>query len=210
MTNVLILSKTKMNNGNCCIGGITIPDGIPVRLLSANGQYFPQTIWLEPRQIISINYVTPSNLVPPHIETIHVTKGTYSQTMPDKETMLDRIDALGFPIWRGGPTVLFQGCLEWQTNGRGYISHSNIPTNSVGFWIPDKDLVLSVDSYGNHLYEYANVGEHFFIKYVGYPNAENTIPAGTLVRVSLAKWWRKDAATEERCYLQLSGWYDFP
>ena len=36
------------------------------------------------------------------------------------------------------------------------------------------------------------------------------IPAGTLVRVSLARWWRPEDSEpnfEERCYLQLSGWY---
>ena len=35
------------------------------------------------------------------------------------------------------------------------------------------------------------------------------IPAGTLVRVSLAHWWRPedDHTGELRCYVQLSGWF---
>lgn len=47
----------------------------------------------------------------------------------------------------------------------------------------------------------------FSIKYVGFAEPINKIPAGTLVRVSLARWWRPTETSEERCYLQLSGWY---
>ena len=45
------------------------------------------------------------------------------------------------------------------------------------------------------------------IPYVGCAEAIDLIPAGTLVRVSLARWWRPEGMNEERCYLQLSGWY---
>ena len=33
------------------------------------------------------------------------------------------------------------------------------------------------------------------------------IPSGTLLRVSLARWWKKYEEEEKKCYLQLSGWY---
>ena len=33
------------------------------------------------------------------------------------------------------------------------------------------------------------------------------IPLNTLVRISLARWWVPAGMSEERCYLQLSGWY---
>lgn len=210
MTNVLILSKTKMQNGNCCIGVITIPEGIPLRLLSANGHYFKDDIGLEIRQIFSIRYVTPNNLIAPHIETVHVTSGNLVETLPRNETMLQRIQSLNFPIWHGVPQNLFEGLLKWQDNGRGYISRPEIPTNSVGFWISDKDLTHHVDGYGNNLYEYPDFFDTAVIKYVGFQIPADTIPAGTLLRVSLAKWWQKDANTEHRCYLQLSGWYDLP
>jgi epoxyqueuosine reductase len=42
------------------------------------------------------------------------------------------------------------------------------------------------------------------------PPPPPTIPAGTLVRVSLARWWRPDAndtSFPERCFVQLSGWF---
>ncbi|MFH1320564.1 MAG: hypothetical protein ABII90_07920 [Bacteroidota bacterium] len=47
------------------------------------------------------------------------------------------------------------------------------------------------------------------ISYVGFQNPVDKIPAGTLVRISLARWWSPNE-DEERCYLQLSGWYDLP
>ena len=46
--------------------------------------------------------------------------------------------------------------------------------------------------------------------YVGFEEAVETIPAGTLVRVSLARWWDTNGTTEDRCSLQLSGWYGLP
>jgi len=46
------------------------------------------------------------------------------------------------------------------------------------------------------------------LPYVGFASPVDTIPAGTLLRVSLARWWDKYGETEERCSLQLSGWYD--
>ena len=46
------------------------------------------------------------------------------------------------------------------------------------------------------------------IKYVGLQPTEDIIPKGTLLRVSLARWWSpNDVEVENRCYLQLSGWY---
>ncbi len=46
------------------------------------------------------------------------------------------------------------------------------------------------------------------IPFVGLQEPIDEIPAGTLLRVSLARWWSPNENTEERCYLQLSGYYD--
>jgi len=44
--------------------------------------------------------------------------------------------------------------------------------------------------------------------YVGFEPKVNLIPAGTLMKISLARWWKpEDSDMSERCYLQLSGWY---
>ena len=47
------------------------------------------------------------------------------------------------------------------------------------------------------------------ITFVGFQNPVQLISAGTLLRISLARWWApNDDDVEERCYLQLSGWYE--
>ena len=47
------------------------------------------------------------------------------------------------------------------------------------------------------------------LTFVGFQEPIGTIPAGALVRVSLAHWWRPedDHSGELRCYVQLSGWF---
>lgn len=41
----------------------------------------------------------------------------------------------------------------------------------------------------------------------GFQTPLDYIPQGTVLRMSLANWWKKGDSDEERCYLQLSGWY---
>lgn len=44
--------------------------------------------------------------------------------------------------------------------------------------------------------------------YVGFQNEIDTITTGSLVRLSLARWWTKNNSVDKRCYLQLSGWFN--
>ena len=48
-----------------------------------------------------------------------------------------------------------------------------------------------------------------YIPYVGLGDTPDIIPEDTLIRLSLglSHWWSKDGETEERCYLQVSGFY---
>ncbi len=69
------------------------------------------------------------------------------------------------------------------------------------------DLRLSVDGGGSYYHHVAGY-EDRRLKYVGAERAIPVIPAGTLIRVSLARWWAPEGSEmEERCYVQLSGWY---
>ena len=45
------------------------------------------------------------------------------------------------------------------------------------------------------------------IPFVGCADPIPEIPAEALIRVSLARWWKKTEEEEKKCYLQLSGWY---
>jgi hypothetical protein len=101
---------------------------------------------------------------------------------------------------------LFGGLLTFR-NGKAYISQEKgIPNGSTGFWIPDKPLVRShLNNKVNYCYEQHD--KPCFIPFVGFAEAIERISAGALVRVSLARWFAPAKTGEERCYLQLSGWY---
>ena len=78
---------------------------------------------------------------------------------------------------------------------------------STGYWEPD--IILTRGEYNGRVkYCYDSPGSRWILPYVGCAEPLDRIPQGTLLRVSLARWWRPDDSDFElRCYLQLSGWY---
>jgi hypothetical protein len=112
----------------------------------------------------------------------------------------ERVDAV-----EGHPSKLFDGTIRFTGEGSGYISdRAGVPGHSVAFWAPDMDLAFQA----HEGYYYFGEGQDIArFKYVGFATPVETIPARTLVRVSLARWWAPDEEGEERCYCQLSGWF---
>lgn len=195
---VLIVAKTKWGQ-YFCIGAIEVTTKRFLRLMDIGGGYQPINTPFKIGQIWDINYNTMPGR-PPHTEDVIVRTKIFNGEVDNlKEYIL-----LNFPTWKGDPNKLFESKLSWK-NGSGFLNNpADLPLNSVGFWICDKDLIL--------------VGEYYFyyttfslinkkIKYKGEQLPIAIIPSGTLIRVSLAKWFKINVATEERCYLQLSGWY---
>jgi len=206
MKQVLIVSKTHMNN-QVCVGGIVMADGTPVRLLDNNGHNQPQNTPLEIGSIWDIDFTQRFKITPPHVEDVIINKMKPGNPLPGNTRLSDILQKqLHVPIWYGAPDKLFDGLLQWTRNGSGFINGSGICETSSGFWISDKALVR--DDFKGIRYKY---GFGFFkarkIKYVGFQEPADKIPAGSLLRVSLARWWKQDDDTEERCFLQLSGWY---
>jgi hypothetical protein len=87
---------------------------------------------------------------------------------------------------------------------------------STGFWLPDKGLAFCHSATSKPYYEYPTTPgrrdphryEIHRLPYVGYAEPVEYIPPDTLVRLSLARWWRPEGSeVEARCYMQLSGWY---
>lgn len=204
---VLILSKTKMNNGQVCIGGLTL-NGKYVRLLDRNGNNQPENTDLSPKQAWEIDFIEKSNNVPPHVEDILVQSRIRQGRLKAEITIKDFIEKRNIPIWRGSPDVLFDKLIQWTGNGSGYIDKQNgIPNHSVGFWISDRDLRR--DDYKDNIrYQYpSNIGRRS-VKFKGLEYPVDVIPAGTLLRVSLARWVSFSEDEKPKCWLQLSGWYD--
>jgi len=202
---VVIVSKTHMSHASC-VGAVT-GNGEFVRLLNEYGYNQDHDTSLKIGDVWTIEYLEKENRRPPHIEDILVSKKKYKFSFETIDKMVDYLKGkLNIKIWEGSTDILFDSKIQWTIGGSGYISETGeIPDNSVGFWIPAKDLIRN-DFQDKVKYSYPIRWRS--ITFVGFQKPVEIIPAGTLIRVSLARWWSPN--DEERCYLQLSGWYGLP
>ena len=203
---VLILSKTQMNNNQVCVGGLTLK-GRYVRLLDEDGHNQPESTDLAPKQAWEIEFTERPNNVPPHVEDIIVKNRIRKDGLKDGVTIKDFIEKRKIPIWRGHPDNLFDKLIQWTSSGSGFIDEEGgVPEHSVGFWISDRDLKKK--DYKGVRYQYPSSNGWRSIKYKGLEKPVEIIPAGTLIRVSLARWKSFEEDETSKCWLQLSGWYD--
>lgn len=202
---VLIVSKTKMYD-DACVGAVT-ESGESLRLLGALGEHQARNTLLDVGQIWIIAYNRPpaDAIEPPHIEDVFVTSQRFEKQLPTIKNTL--IKMFGKRIWCGSLETLFDGSLAFTSRGSGYISHeTGIPDRSTWYWYLDQDMVA--DERENKIYYHYRHDDRLKIKYVGFAPHRPQLKKHTLLRLSLARWWNPpDADTEERCYLQLSGWY---
>ena len=138
--------------------------------------------------------------------------------MRTKRKLAERVDPICFvnqhmrPL-SGEPARLFTGLTQRTSTGVLYVAErTGVPAFSTMFWQPDKELTR--DEQGMRLrYRYPGTAgapsSSCTLTFVGFQEPVKVIPAGTLLRVSLAHWWRPiDRPNDEpRCYVQLSGWY---
>ena len=201
---VLIVAKTRMGSG-ACIGAIT-EEGESVRLIpfnedphdGANREYEVGDVW-------EISAKPATSLVPPHNENIIVYKKQHLLTTKELEGAIELL----MPPTIGDPTVLYEGLLQLTGSGALYIAkQSGVPPYSTTFWRPDQSLMR--DTAGKRVrYRYPTENGDYTLTFVGFQEPLEVIPAGTLLRVSLAHWWRPEDTpdAEECCYAQLSGWF---
>jgi hypothetical protein len=197
-----------------CIGGIVIEENRLVRLLAAGGSNQPSSCDWQIGEIRDMEFTFLSNPNPPHVEDVLVKKVSPPKRHLTPTEIKDWIkQQMQSSIWKSS-NALFGGNLGWTGKGSGFISHLKIPSQSVGFWLLDRNLEKCTETRNGEekiYYEYKE-GSVFAqtrrIPYVGFSTSIDIIPKGTLVRVSLARWWApQDTDIEQRCYLQLSGWY---
>ena len=198
----LIVSKTEAGR-EVCVGALTV-DGTNVRLTEHPGSHFmPADTPFEIGQVWEISYTPRQDVVPPHVEDVLVNSQEFSTTVPD---MVQVLTGLVNP-WRGSVANLFDGKIDGPTSNGSLYIQDNLPEQSVGFWLPDKDVS---GSYTPGLSRFYYKYETYRIPYVGVAHPPpDRISAGTLVRVSLARWYKPPDAINfpERCYLQISGSY---
>lgn len=200
---VLILSKTQYGATKVCVGGICLNNKQFIRLLNQGGYYQPADTQFNIGDIWDITFTINPNRIEPHNEDVTIHTYNFIRKIYPLETYIKN---MGVTIWQNNIENIFEGKILWQRNGKGYFSKNinNYPSHSVGFWISDVDL-----NYSNGFYIYENNGITRQIVYKGNQTVLQVIPKGRVIRLSLAKWWKPtDSDIEERCYLQLSGWYE--
>jgi hypothetical protein len=203
---VLILSKTRFQLDSVCVGGMILSDCRFVRLLNQGRTYQPIDTKLNIGDVWDISFYPVMFCRPPHTEDVIVQSRRFIRHVDRISPIIEQSHV---PIWEGAPYHLFDNKLLWANTGVGYLSvdYPNLPSHSVGFWISNKDLTFE-DTYYCYPGKYMCPRRKF--KYKGLVKPVSVIPAGTMIHVSLARWWKPEVSElEERCYTQLSGWYDY-
>ena len=201
---VTIVAKTRMGRG-ACIGGITA-DGRSVRLIAPD-MTFNEHFNLDYRvgEMWEIEGDPPAELLPPHTENIVVRR---KRRVGQADDLLALIERHMIPR-TGGLEALYAGLTQGHPGGPLYIAQqTGVPDFSTMFWRADRPLTL--DTAGKRIrYRYPTDDDGHTLTFVGFQEPVEVLPAGTLLRVSLAHWWRPEEYPEfeQRCYLQLSGWF---
>jgi hypothetical protein len=200
---ILIVAKTHMKDA-ACVGGIIYETGQGVRLLTKNGNNQPANTPFEVGQIWELDLTPHDDPELPHTEDVFVYKQQYHAEQKNIGALLLR----RVYVWRGSWRQIFDSLIRLTHNGSGYISQLyGIPSHSTGFWLPAEPLYRTEEN-NKIRYLYREQGFTLNLPYTGFaPAHEASIAAGTLVRLSLARWWQPAPDAEARCYLQLSGWY---
>lgn len=200
---VTIVARTRMGAG-ACIGGITA-DGRSVRLIPQNiesNEHFN----LEYRvgEVWDLGAQPDPERIPPHTENVIVRR---KRRVGWAENLHDLIER-HMPPRSGGLEALHDGLAQGKAGGPLYIAEATgVPAYSTQFWRPDQPLAR--DTSGKRIrYRYPTEDGGRTLTFVGFQEPPEVLPAGTLLRVSLAHWWRPHdhPEVELRCYLQLSGW----
>lgn len=203
MATVLIVSRTQMANG-VCVGGINEKTGELIRLHNDKGGNLKSDApyMIGERWELKVERAWNSRPIP-HVEDMQTSpKHRIENIGINGIVNFVKTHDLGNRLTNGELSKTFERCLHLE-GGKNYINRNKIPSFSTQFWITDKDLLYCHDEKWNkHYYYYDEIR----LKFVGYQTIVDKIPAGTLIRLSLANWW-DDGSGEDRCYLQLSGWY---
>lgn len=213
MARVIIVSRTRMAADCVCVGGVDIDNHRSLRLLDARGHHetandCPYQIW----DIWNIDYYLTHKRPNPHTEDANVTRREKIEKVDAPKMTVNRfatfLDNSNIPFFRGSLFSVFDGKLKLTDMDKMYISKDDVPTYSTCFWINDKRLLGYNNDRGRWQYRYTDMSNRYgyTISYVGSAEPLDTIEPGSIIRLSLAHWWKPDDSDDdERCYLQLSG-----
>jgi ATP-dependent DNA helicase RecQ len=201
---VVIVAKTRMGSG-ACIGALTF-DGRSLRLIAADRETNDQfNMDYQVGEVWEVDTRPDPEITPPHIENVIVTNKRRMGPITGIETFIEQ----QMPPVCGDAKLIFEGLAQTTKMGSLYISErTGLPSRSTMFWIPDQPL-QRVDDLKRIRYRYPTNDRGPTLTFTGFQEPIPEIPAGALLRVSLAHWWRPGEMPdgEYRCYVQLSGWF---
>ena len=200
---VLIVAKTHMKNA-FCIGAYDITNKRNVRLLTSSENNQPLDTRFGIGQIWEIDYIKRQNIIKPHIEDVLIQNATFLRNIDNiYDFLINNVN-----IWKGNPDEIFYGKINFPIGKSGFLEQKNNElSQSVGFWMPDNDIELTILQDQKH---YLYFGQQVYsFPYVGTFNKVETIKKGAILRVSLTRWWSPNInKIPKRCYCQLSGWFN--
>lgn len=222
MERVLIVGRTRMTAKLACVGALTRSTFKGIRLMRPNHTNQPANTPFQVGQVWDIDFRPYAEITPPHVEDVIVTAQKFVGEQPDLRSILPRY----VNPWKGGVAALFDGLLHIDTSSYCISRSVGVPHCSTGYWFPDQPLTLTHrDSRAYYEIEATTEADietlkkyHrdaqktqrrpvAYIPFVGCADPIPLIEPGTLVRVSLSRWWRQEEFYEKKCFLQLSGWY---
>lgn len=204
-TRVAIVARTKMGGGACV--GVMTQSGRAVRPLPVGGFCHPPHSPFQVGEVWEMHLRARDTPEPPHMEDHDEWGARRVGTVAD---LPDVIRRFGRPV-KGEPAALFDATLRFRDVGSAYIPRAGPqPLRSVEFWIVPHEMTL--EPLGDKFRYSLHWPRRLLIPYVGVEPPVERVPAGTLARVSLARWWLNPNHAEEgeTCALQLSGWFGLP
>jgi hypothetical protein len=205
MSRVLVVARTRMNQGRVCVGGHDLDrDFRSLRLLTKAGMNIKEDAEIEVGEVWELDYVDHPEPDPPHVEDVLVSEGKRVESLS-----IDEVHALildNETPWSGSPDTLFDGTVAGTPNGRVYVpADGPLPTRSTGYWILGEEIVGHI-SHEKMRFLYVGSGGLNGFTWAGMADPPLRIAAGTLVRVSLARWYDPESAPAGY-YAQISGVY---
>lgn len=199
---VVVVGKTRMYNDQWCIGGLRLRDWASVRLLPPGlGRAWPTDTPLNVGSVVEVEGARPAQVVLPHTEDFRISHlvhlGRYTGDLPADICR-------NVQVARKGGVPVFEDCLCRIPPRSLAIRHGKVPNFSTQFWIAHRPLIHEVARER----DYFRIGGARVI-YVGAQEPVAVVAAGSLVRLSLARWWAP-GDQEEACFLQVSGWWPPP
>jgi ATP-dependent DNA helicase RecQ len=200
---VVIVARTRQGSATC-LDGITL-DGRTLRLTEPSTPEDGEPLEFRIGDLWEVETEPSAEPAAPPGETRVLRGGRRLQDGIDPAAVAEQ----KAPPLEGGPEALFEGLAQVLPRGGLYIAErTGVPPFGAQFWRPDRPLRREGSGRRAH-YVYPGDEGPRALSFVGFQDAVAEIPAGSLLRVSLAPWWRPEDRPdrEPRCHLQISGWF---